>query len=441
MRLGISVPALGVLYLAVLAYQIATNIGLEVAGELGTWKTLLGFVAMIGLGLIMALHERGRGTFRIRPILYFAWFWLFLTVVVAFTSKTQLLSLFLSKYGIVTWFLSGLFTGLAVSAIERKIHDGARASRWWIRLVFFMPILMFGGVLLSLRGYALAPYTIESYQFASANMTVLLATTLLAATRWFSVVIRRISFMLQGLGVLVLGTALSYLTSRMNSTSIVLVWALLAAAYIRFSGLRLGFGNGVIFSSMAIVGGWWFMGTGAFAEFMENTRFREIGQGSYTISSISSRLELLPAFTRQFKISPLFGHYEAEVMAGFFPGEYMHSLPLSLLTHTGMVGFCSFSLAIFSLLRMQRHSFTQHGFIGSASELGDRFAYGALLAILLVASLTTFFSWIPLWFAIGYLAVGKRNPPVRKNARHASSAHVSFLPVAGEGSGGDGVER
>lgn len=404
MRLGISIPLVGVVYLVALAMQLSMNIELVASDRAGTRIDLLGFVAMMSTGLVLAINEFGRGTLRARPTLYFVAFGLYIAMVIAFTSDSQLIAVFLSKYGILTWALGGSFAALAINAISRRLLRSPGGFGLWRLLVHSLPATMLCIVLFPLRGYMANPVPIESYQFAAANATVLCIVVLIAAAQWAPAK-AGLAFLIEGVILLGLGTIVAYLVSRMDSMSIVLVWTILAVLYVRTSGAKLPARNAILFVSILMAGAVGSLGTGAFADLVENTRFRELAQGNLNISSLASRLDLLPTFWSQFRISPLVGHFEAEVMAGYLPGEYVHSLPLSLLTHAGVIGTLIFAAATFSTIRTS---------VADSDAQGLRRPERALvrhifLGILSVAAMTTFFLWIPFWFMVGFLLLRHRS--------------------------------
>ncbi|MBS0213868.1 MAG: hypothetical protein JSR26_11940 [Proteobacteria bacterium] len=416
MRLKISFPIISLLYLAALAYQISVNCGLVIENRASTHGDLYGFALTTGLTFLMALQRRARNIIRLRQLLYFLCFFIYLAVIASLTADVDLISLFFSSYGIITWLLMGGGTALAIYAIERRVESVGKAAVRWQRVTFIFPLLMLGGTVFSLLGFTINPNMVESYQYAGSNATVLLFTCLVAASRWSSNGGGNIRFMLQVIGILVLGTSLSYMVGMMNSTSIVLVWLLLAAAYLRYAGSRLGYGSGAVLIVMVLFGAVLFFKADIFTEFLEKTRFRGIEGGNYNISSVSSRIDLLPTFFRQFKVAPLIGDYKAEVEAGFFPGDYVHSLPLSLLTHTGIIGFCLFSISLFNLLRRSKVAATINWM---------SFPRHAFWVLLLVACLTTFFNWLPLWFAIGYFLIREQYRQVSKEPERINESFSS----------------
>lgn len=128
-------------------------------------------------------------------------------------------------------------------------------------------------------------------------------------------------------------------------------------------------------------------------------KLRVFGFGDDTISSLTSRIDLLERnLLPQLAFDPLFGHSRVE----FFTtgeGTYQHNL-LSIWTHLGLVGFVLFGVLIAMAL------------LGAWNRLHRSIATGEcsrsaltllllLLVVLPIASLFTFFTWMPLWFLLG----------------------------------------
>lgn len=136
-----------------------------------------------------------------------------------------------------------------------------------------------------------------------------------------------------------------------------------------------------------------------------------IGLGSFRIfgfesgglagSSLSSRFELLRHnFLDQFAINPVLGHLKADTLTTG-SGTYAHSL-ISLLSHMGVVGTMLFLAYVATLYRELGRS--RAG--GSLFYTGPEFAVFRLVMIaglLGFAVIGAFFTWMPLWFALGLL--------------------------------------
>lgn len=389
-----------VAYLLALAYQISTNMKIAVADAAGTSRDLVGFALMLGLGSVVVLTGSRWQALSNGVVLALLAFWAVVYFNVLFTARGDLLTVFISNYGLVTWALAGGFTRVALSAIDRRLQwDESRLVR---RVTSALPAVMLLLVLSSLRGYARAPYRIESYQFAATNLTILMIVVLIAAARWAGFQKRSAPVIVQAAVLLALGTSLAYLVARMNSASIVLVWTVFLILFAAFMARQLKLGNRALLVGLTIIGIAWFRTTGTFAAFIESTRFAQ-GGGISTLSSVSTRSQLAETFWDQFGVDPVFGNYSAEVVAGLQKGEYVHSLPLSLLTHVGVIGFFLFVLVALGALRQQRAA------IRLAREAqGERFALHLFFALLIIASWTTFFTWLPLWFVLGYMGVTAR---------------------------------
>ena len=69
------------------------------------------------------------------------------------------------------------------------------------------------------------------------------------------------------------------------------------------------------------------------------------------------------------------------------------AFPLSLFSHTGLLGFCLTSLTVFLLLfpRMRILTYT------------DSYILRLALAVFALGSMYAFFTWVPFWFLLGVL--------------------------------------
>ena len=141
--------------------------------------------------------------------------------------------------------------------------------------------------------------------------------------------------------------------------------------------------------------------------FLQTTRFREVFEVDTLLefSSLSTRLDTLAHFPNQFSVSPIFGHFEAEVKAGPGRGYYMHSLPLSFLTHTGVVGTSLVVCIVgYSLTRRLRLSHRDHC---------DIMLVWLFAVIVGLGTISTFMTWSVFWFFLGLLVVRPfQNKPV-----------------------------
>ncbi|MCZ2207138.1 hypothetical protein [Cylindrospermopsis raciborskii] len=135
----------------------------------------------------------------------------------------------------------------------------------------------------------------------------------------------------------------------------------------------------------------------------EKTRFFNFGEGGVN-SSLAARNELAELnFLKHWMYSPIFGNMnvDAETTGR---GTYVHSLPLYLLTHTGIVGFTMFFLYIFFATKELFYSpciYQVKGYPLLISNSLRIFSSLITLALLVFSAVSVTLSWIPLWFVMG----------------------------------------
>ncbi|MCI5208325.1 MAG: hypothetical protein D3910_05925 [Candidatus Electrothrix sp. ATG2] len=139
---------------------------------------------------------------------------------------------------------------------------------------------------------------------------------------------------------------------------------------------------------------------------------------SLVSSSFVSRFELIQNFIIQFFYNPIFGNLNVDRLTTG-TGTYAHSLPLSLLSHTGLIGFLIFIALVYSILSelSSEQKKTPHYFFISSRTIYLYKIYWILL-VLIMATFATFFNWLPLWFSLGFCAnyiVLQKDVITRKN--------------------------
>jgi hypothetical protein len=131
--------------------------------------------------------------------------------------------------------------------------------------------------------------------------------------------------------------------------------------------------------------------------------FRIVGYSSGTIGghSLESRIRILRSnFLTQFAYAPLFGNLNADSLTTG-AGTYAHSL-ISMLSHLGIVGSLLFVIYLVAICREQfRGNVHIARYYGSL----DMTLLRAIMAVVIVgfALVGTFFTWMPLWFSLGFL--------------------------------------
>lgn len=130
--------------------------------------------------------------------------------------------------------------------------------------------------------------------------------------------------------------------------------------------------------------------------------FRITGFGEdslFTNSSFTSRVEFFRNnFITHFAYNPIFGNMKVDDRTTG-SGTYVHSL-FSLLSHLGIFGFILFLSFLFQSYRELVR------FKPTTEELyyDNSFGFYRMLCIgatLFMASISAFFTWMPLWFALG----------------------------------------
>jgi hypothetical protein len=135
---------------------------------------------------------------------------------------------------------------------------------------------------------------------------------------------------------------------------------------------------------------------------LEARQFRIFGFGEREILfSLTDRFEILRSnFVVQFAHSPMLGDLRAdELTTG--PGSYSHSL-ISMFSHLGIVGVVLFAGYLTAVIReVRRPDPTALPFYNSAGLALHKLVIMA--GVLGFACLGTFFTWLPLWWCLGFL--------------------------------------
>jgi len=128
--------------------------------------------------------------------------------------------------------------------------------------------------------------------------------------------------------------------------------------------------------------------------------FRITGFGNRESSSVESRSEFFREnFINHFAYSPVFGNTQVDKLTTG-PGTYVHSL-LSLLTHLGIFGSLLFVFFIYSIyLEITRSGNAKSNSLYNNSQYG-LFRLLALGSFIMMNLDSAFFTWMPLWFALG----------------------------------------
>tara|TARA_Y100001978_G_scaffold199087_1_gene212729 strand:+ start:19888 stop:21150 length:1263 start_codon:yes stop_codon:yes gene_type:complete len=137
-------------------------------------------------------------------------------------------------------------------------------------------------------------------------------------------------------------------------------------------------------------------GTSIFEDIIYENRFgNTLNLDFQNVKPFTSRLDIIKDFPNQFMVSPIFGGWYPEIKSGIGLGYYAHSMLLSIITHTGIVGL---SLFLFGILKV---SFSRLKNLNNKFfDLNNFFTY-QIFATFLLASISYFFIFPPFWFLIG----------------------------------------
>jgi hypothetical protein len=379
---------LSVAFVFVLALQLFRSMTIDAFSLVGTRLDLAGFAIchVIGAALILRAAKSRRLMADI-PLLLVVLITYIAFIVANTAPDTSLLALLLSRYGILNWLIIGIGTAAAASYINLPL--GSIQARMQQRLF----LLVFGiiGILLTIfsLAYLRNPEFSFSYQSASDNLiTIILVFMLFSQVIWAEKV--PISVVM---GMLVVGTLAVTAVARMQSTAIVGFWAVALLIYFWSALSKLSMKYKIMAFAAIIGAAIFYLSSDLFSQTLSETRFAAVMAGG-GLSSITGRWALLSDFGRQFAVSPVFGNYSAEVLAGSGIGNYSHSLA-SFLTHTGVVGTSLLLLVLFLIYsrrlpmrRLSQPDLQQFWFMSAVLALGTAY---------------TFMTWSVFWFMLGFM--------------------------------------
>ena len=128
--------------------------------------------------------------------------------------------------------------------------------------------------------------------------------------------------------------------------------------------------------------------------------FRITGYGTGASSSVSSRLELMNNFALHHNVAPIFGNMNVDDETTG-PGTYVHGFLPSIITHTGLFGFFIFLCYLFTSTRELFQTIRRSFIISIVQNSFRIFTFTIFSFLFILANFTSFFTWIPLWFAMG----------------------------------------
>lgn len=385
----------GLVYLSILIAQVSRSIYLDIFNIDGSRLDLLGFIINSAIGIVLLGYAKRWKLMRITPLVILLIFIILLAINVEINSEDSFLSVVLSRYGVFTWLLLGIWTSLALIWIRMSVQVNPSQiiiaiSRIWVYLVSIPLAWIVYEILIN------RPVT-ESYQSVANNGIVLITIAMLSL---FSLQRSdsKTTLIIPIYILIILSCFLVYAIALLQSTGILAFWTLAIPIILYTTTSQLGFSQRFISIILIVSFIIWITVNFFLGDLLDDTRFRYATDDILSLSSIQSRLVLLSDFYTQFIVSPILGDFQAEVSAGAFKGEYMHSLPLSLLTHSGIVGFILFFSVCINLIYTE----TKRRVVDS---LWLVLRFRLFILIIILASVYAFFTWLPLWFFMGLLCV------------------------------------
>jgi hypothetical protein len=351
----------------------------------------IALLASMSIGSYLIAIVGRSGGIDLRAILWTGALICYVGFVCAFTARDQsVIDLLVSRYGIASWFILGL-SSAAMCEIIRQHRRFVGAVLGRAMVIAPLGLIGYSVVSFSFTYYSAPVETINYQQVAYSFITLTLLTLSYIEAVW------NVHKPLLVAGAFcVIGTAMAMAISLMQSSLTLVFWLLMVIIFIgkasRGSLKTLAF-ICLLLAPLAVLlreslTGW-------LSETLLKTRYASMVHGDYELSSISSRLDILRTFKAQFSISPVLGDFEAEIKAGVGEGNYVHSIPLSFLTHTGMVGFALFAASLYSVLRTKvRKNSRNHGEANVVAYAVFTMALGFAV---------TFLTWVSYWFILGLL--------------------------------------
>lgn len=382
---------LAIMWTVLIFFQLLRTIQID-AYELSQSRLdLLGYWFAIFISGILCLKLLNQGRLKLTPIFLVISLMAYISIVMAITAPSQSIkALLVSRYGLATWFTLGIgFTAVIDVFLEAKKAGKIRNTQKI--LIFLFVIIGLWVTIYSLEMISDPPKTIN-YQVISSSAAILL---LITAGIIFSLSEKTISA-LAFLPYIAVGNVLVVATALTQSISIIAIWIgimlVIFSQFFRSSRLA----SKVVILSILPASIAYAMANYTFLDIIGKTRLSVLFDSTENFTPWTSRASLLNTFPQQFAVSPIFGNFEAEIVSGVGSGWYLHSIPLSFLTHTGLVGTGLFFYIFFLLVRKETDNNNRIALFDSQMRQMMWIIFG-------VGAISVFFTWPVLWFMMGAL--------------------------------------
>jgi hypothetical protein len=148
------------------------------------------------------------------------------------------------------------------------------------------------------------------------------------------------------------------------------------------------------------------------SEIITNSRLMGFG-GKNQMNSGSSRLENFQKnVVDHISYNPLLGDFNVQFLAGD-SGGYIHSFLISIQTHLGIIGLILILIylvfLVFEMKYANKIMFEMHLKKGGFAVYFSYFLILIFIIFFLIANLTTFLHWMPMWFIFGFFTFSIRS--------------------------------
>lgn len=384
---------LSIALFAGLGFQLLRSMRIDAYDLSGGRVDIIGYLLCLIVSLALVLNFMQKGRLNLFAISLILSFLAYAALIILFTDQEKsLIAFFISRYGLLLWFLIGLGVGVML-----RIFEGARGSNAdrVLKKLFVIVLMMLSALTVSFSlSYISSPVYASaiSYQAVATNASILLVTAIISieaiwgANKPTSVVV----------GYLIVGTILVGAVVLMQSTSIIAVWIGLIGLFLWTELINSRLSVKIFIVSCLVVGFIYITGSETFERIVNNTRFNVFFGADGEFSSVASRQSILETFWSQFAVSPVFGHFRAEILSGVGHGEFIHSLPLSFLTHTGLIGGSIISMSLYMIMRNK--------ILVKRGNLIDVHLARLMVLVILIGTISTFMTWALFWFMLGVLS-------------------------------------
>lgn len=377
---------------AVLGFQLLRSMYIDAYELSGGRIDIFGYWFCLIASLMLVLNYVKTRRLHFPAIALTLLFLGYATIVILFTDQDKsIISFLVSRYGLLMWLLIGLGFGVMLRIFESSRNSGSDRG---IKKIFLVIVCAQSAFIASFSlSYIASPVylSIESYQSVATSASILLViVTISIEALWGA---NKPSLLI--IGYLVVGTVLVGAIALMQSTLIIAIWGGLVALYLWGELLNSRRIVKFFIISFAAIGMMYIADSETFERIANNTRFNVFFGGYGEFTSISSRQSILQTFWSQFAVSPVFGHYRAEVISGVGHGEFVHSLPLSFLTHTGLIGSAFISASFYLVMR--------HKIMSKNCDMTDMHLARLMIIVVFIGAISTFLTWALFWFLLGVL--------------------------------------